>query len=379
MDHRTRVILRSLVLGVLGICVAPVACIYPEYTFNEPEPTGGGGQGGTGSSGQGGGMSDVEDCQNGTDDDGDSLADCADDECTAFACVASPPLGWEGYVALFDGQEADQPMCPTSFPSKFVGHRNLLTPPHTCSSCDCGDPTGQTCDLADTIIVSDRQCQFMAQTPNGLNPPANWQGECYGPAGLQGGQTCAGGPCNSSVSSAKPTVTGGNCPATGGVADKQAEQWEAFGVACSAAPKGGGCGVGGVCQPKSATPFRSGLCVYKEGDQSCPVGDFSERFVYYEKADDTRACSMCECDAPTGSTCDATIKIYSDVAVNVCNTEIASFTAGGCANLTGNPAVFGRAATITGPTGGGCNVKAGGGQATGALTPVNATTFCCKM
>ncbi|MBK9259601.1 MAG: hypothetical protein IPM54_07145 [Polyangiaceae bacterium] len=378
MDYRTRLIL----LGALGIAAAPMACLYPDYTFNEPEPgtTGGGaGQGGQGGSGgQGGGMPGVEDCDNGTDDDGDSLADCADDDCTTgYACVPSPPLNWSGYVALFDGQEADQPACPSTFPSSFPGYRNLLTPPHSCSACSCGSPAGQTCDLADVITVSDKNCGFAPQTPNSINPPANWQGECYGPAGLQGGQSCAGGPCNSSVTTAKPTVTGGSCPPSGGVEDKQPAQWEAFGLACSGAPQGGGCGAGNVCQPKSATPFRSGLCVYRMGEQSCPVGEFSQQFIYYESATDNRACSPCECEAPAGSTCDATIKIYSDAAVNTCTTEIASFMAGGCANLMGNPTVFGRAATVTAPTGGSCAVKAGGGQATGALTPTNATTFCC--
>lgn len=377
MDQRNRLILRSLALGVMGTLALPLACIYPEYTFNEPEPTASSSGSGS-SSGQGGGTPGVEDCQNGTDDDSDGLADCADDECSpAYSCVSSPPLGWEGYVTLFDGVEADKPgSCPGTFPTAFVGHRNLLTPPHACSTCSCGAPAGQTCDLADTITVSDKNCGFVGQN-NPINPPTDWQGECYGPAGLQGGQTCVGGPCNSSVSTGKPTIKGGTCPASGGTSDQMPEQWESYGLGCSGALKGGGCGAGSVCQPKSATPFRSGLCVYKTGENSCPVGDFSQQFVYFEKADDTRACSACECDAPTGAMCDATIKIYGDVAVNVCNTEIASFPAGGCANLSGNPAVFGRSAILSGPTGGTCGVKPGGGQTTGALTPINPTTFCC--
>jgi hypothetical protein len=161
------------------------------------------------------------------------------------------------------------------------------------------------------------------------------------------------------------------------MSDQLPAQWEAFGLGCSGALQGAGCDVGSVCQPISAVPFRPGLCIYKAGDNACPVGKFSQQFVYFEKADDTRACSACACGAPTGATCDATIKIYGDVGVNKCMTEIASFNAGGCANLMGNPDVFGRAATIVGPTGGTCGVTAGGGQATGALTPANPTTFCC--
>jgi len=341
----------------------------------------GGGQAGQGGiGGQGGGTLKVEDCQNGIDDDGDALVDCADDECTpGYACVPSVPVGWSGYVSLFDGVEVDKPTCPSTFPSAspFEGHRTLLTPMHSCSACSCGAATGQTCDLADSITISDKNCGVTGVTTNPLGVPANWQGACYGPAGYQGGQTCAGGPCNSSVRSAMPTVVGGTCPSAGGIVDKQPEQWGAFGLGCSDAPLGGGCGAAGVCQPKSVAPFRAGLCVFKPGEESCPVGPFSQQFVYYEKTDDTRACSACECDAPTGGSCNATIMVYGDIAVNTCNTQIASFTAGSCANLAGNPAVFGRKATITGPTGGSCGVKAGSGQAIGALTPINATTFCC--
>lgn len=377
MNQRTRPILRILILGAMGLLALPAACIYPEYTFNEPEPVA---TGSSSSSGQGGNMAGVEDCSNGTDDDGDSLADCADDDCTPmYACVPSPPLDWDGYVTLFDGVSAAKPMaCPAAFPTTaFDGSRNLKTPAHTCSACSCGSPSGQICDLADMITVSDKNCGFVAQTTNHIDPMPDWDGTCYGPAGLQGMQTCAGGPCNSSVSTGKPTVTGGACMAQGGASDQLPPDWEAVGLACSVAAKGGGCDAGGVCQPKTAMPFRSGLCIYRSGEHMCPGGGFSEQFVYYEKVDDTRACSPCECDTPTGATCDATIKIYSDAAVNSCVNEIASFNAGGCANLTNNPTVFGRKAVITGPTGGMCNVKAGGGQAMGALTPANPRTFCC--
>lgn len=372
MHNRTKLVLRSLALGTLSIFALPVACIYPEYTFNEPEPTNSGGSGGQG------GAPGVEDCQNGKDDDGDGQADCGDDDCTTiYSCVPGPPPGWEGYISLFDGLEADKPgACPGAFPTVFNGHRNLLTPAHTCSSCSCDAPTGQTCDLPDQLTVSNKNCGFVGTT-SPLPVPADWIGDCHGPAGLQGGLMCAGGACNSSVSMAKPVVTGGNCPAQGGTVDKQPEQWEFFGFGCLGALQGGGCGSGSVCQPKSAAPFRTGLCIYKTGENACPVGAFSEHFVYYDKVQDTRGCSTCECDAPAGSTCDATIKVYSDVAVNMCTTEIASFPAGSCANLMNNPAVFGRSAVITPPSGGSCNVKPGGGQVMGALTPVDPTTICC--
>jgi hypothetical protein len=54
---------------------------------------------------------------------------------------------------------------------------------------------------------------------------------------------------------------------------------------------------------------------------------------------------------------------------------VVTLHAGGCANLTGNPNVGSRKATVTAPQGGSC--AAGGGQAIGAATPGTPTTFCC--
>lgn len=381
MDYRMPLILRRLALGTMSILALPLACIYPEYSFNEPEPGSAGGGSTSSSGGQGGGMPGVENCQNGEDDDGDSLADCADTDCAAYACVAAPPLGWEGYVSLFDGAEVDKPAaCPTTYPTAFNGHRNLLnTTAHTCSACTCGAPTGQTCDLAGPITVGDKACGAPGQTVTTLTVPADWQGECVGDSAAQGGRTnCPGGACNTSVTMPAVAVVGGTCAAAGGESDQLPAQWEAFGLGCSTALQGGGCAAGSVCQAKSTTPFRSGLCVYKLGENSCPIGEFSQQFLYYEKADDTRMCSKCECDAPSGTTCAAKIHVYSDVAVNTCNTEVASFDAGSCTALTGNPTVFGRAATmLTGPTGGQCAVMPGGGDASGTIVAVNPTTFCC--
>lgn len=59
--------------------------------------------------GGGGGATGVEDCANGDDDDGDGLTDCADPDCGAvgYACVAAPPSGWSGPVAIYEGPFAE--------------------------------------------------------------------------------------------------------------------------------------------------------------------------------------------------------------------------------------------------------------------------------
>src|SRR5262245_1099528 len=61
------------------------------------------GAGGTGLGAQGGGGSTTgsEDCLNGLDDDGDTLVDCADDDCAdaGYQCIAVPE-GWTGPVLV---------------------------------------------------------------------------------------------------------------------------------------------------------------------------------------------------------------------------------------------------------------------------------------
>lgn len=383
-------------LGAVGVVAAPAACLYPDYSFDEPEPTGSGGGstsssgnggatsstgqgGGGGQGGQGGGV--VEDCLDGTDDDGDGAIDCADSDCNAgYACVPSVPVGWSGFVALFEGAPGAEPACPDAFPSlsPYQGNNMLTTPPHTCSECTCGAPMGQTCDLPDLIQIQNVPCGGSNPLTEPLAVPANWAGSCYGPSGWPGGAQCNGSSCNASATAPKPTVTGGSCAAQGGTPDLPAAAWSLAGKACGDAPVGAGCGMGKVCQPKAEAPFFTGLCVFKGGDNSCPAGSpFSQNHLFYEDLTDTRACSTCTCGAPTGSTCDATITIYGDQAVNTCTTAVTTFPAGGCGNISGNPYVNGRKATITQPpTGGGC-APAGNSTPSGALTPSNATTFCC--
>ena len=68
-----------------------------------------------------------------------------------------------------------------------------------------------------------------------------------------------------------------------------------------------------------------------------------------------------------------TVTVYSDA---LCTTQIASFTAGSCTNIAGNPQASGRKFTVTAaPTGGTC--PASGGQPMGSVAPTGATTYCC--
>src|SRR5689334_5880623 len=108
--------------GLLAAAVAPAACFFPSYTFDRPTD-GGVVEGGDG-----------EDCTNGVDDNDDGLIDCADPGCSGYACVSVIPMGWQGYVALYDGPAAKDPGCGGDFPrSVFTGTGSLVNSPAKCS------------------------------------------------------------------------------------------------------------------------------------------------------------------------------------------------------------------------------------------------------
>lgn len=363
----------ALGFGVVALLfvAAPSACIYPDFTFDEPEPSG--------SSSSSSGAPGVEDCQNNKDDDGDGAVDCADTDCggAGFACVPGIPLGWEGYQSLYFGAFGDAPSsCPSQFPTAipYVGTNMLTADPAACTACTCQAPADEVCNLPDVISVIEKNCvnAAMSTMPTDLSVPAAWDGSCEATGSAPGGQFCGGSSCNLAVKSAAPTLTAGTCTPGGGVATKPDLVWGIKGVACGDAPQGGGCEAGQACQPAPSAPFLPGLCIYKAGENDCPGAPFTEQHILYEGVDDTRDCAMCTCGGSQGGSCSANITVYSDPA---CSSSLATFQAGACAALSMNPGVVGRKADNILITPGSC--PAAGGEATGGATPSKPTTFCC--
>jgi hypothetical protein len=353
-------------VGLLAVAGAPAACLFPSYTFDRPAD---------------GGSNDGEDCTNGIDDNDDGLIDCQDPGCSGVSCVAAIPMGWQGYVALYDGPPAKDPGCGGDFPrSVFTGHGSLQDVPAKCSTCTCGAPQSQTCAIPD-IVVSDATCTGAPSCTPSLPVPPGWDGTCNDVTSLPGGVTTCGTSCTTgssachvSVRAATPVVTGGSCTPSTQKAVIPATAWGAAGEACAANPnQAAGCAPGQACLPKPSGLFEKGLCIYQTGDSMCP-GQFTQKHVFYQDATDTRACTDCACDAPAGSICVMNIKVYAGATCT--GGLLQSFTAGGCASLLNNPAVGAHQATVAQPpTGGMC--AATGGQAMGTQAPTSPTTFCC--
>jgi hypothetical protein len=389
--------------GVLAASFASVGCLFPDYAFDAPEPTGGAGAtGGTagdgaggnvgGSAGAGGaGAGPVEDCMNGRDDDDDGAVDCADPDCEpGFECAPPVPGGWTdlGYLALFQGASAALPECPNGAAIAYEGGDDLDPGASACTACGCASATGQSCELTQDldpakpgiqpIQVSNMPCGQPATVLSTMSvPDPPWGGGCYHGDPQPGGQTCAGEPCNRALIAAVPSVAGGSCDPTGGEPAFGTPTFDVTARACAVPSGGGGCSGGAQCVPRPAAPFEARVCVGRAGDQTCPDGDFSERFVFFEGVEDERACSGCSCGAVSGGSCEMTLTAYGDASVGTCNNPVDSVASGTCTDLSGNPGLYGLRASVTMiPAGGTCPVT-GGGIPSGDVLPSTPSTFCC--
>lgn len=414
-NHRLSVSTRGafyLALGLAGAVAAP-ACLFPDYTFNEP--SGGGGTATTtsssttstmvsSSSGDGGagvttstttststGMGSTEDCTDGVDNDADGKIDCADADCTVgYACHNPVPVGWTGHYALADGMFAALPgNCPGStYPNPFyTGYRSPNAAAPQCSACSCGGPQGQMCNVQE-LNVTDVTC---AEEMSGLAhcrkaiPPVT-DGACHtisipggqatcGPPNLVN-QTCPGGTkaCNLSVYLDDPVAAGGACPASAQAPVIAPFTWSNAARACQPSTEGKGCANDFACLPNPAAPFGA-VCISKAGDNACPAGSgYTTKKMFFDLDPvDTRACSECSCGNPTGLSCTTSITTYSDTT---CGSAIATTAASACSTYANNPAVGSYKSVSTQFTAGTCAPS--GGQAMGSVVPENPVTFCCQ-
>ncbi len=126
--------------------------------------------------------------------------------------------------------------------------------------------------------------------------------------------------------------------------------------------------------PEGAAPFEAGVCIWVEGEESCPA-EFSERTVYYDEVDDTRSCSACSCGDPTGSCSEPEVRLHPNnscacVSAGSCNVgttcEQLGFDDVNSMDLRVPPELQGQASCEPSDVG-----------PAGDATPSGATTVCC--
>lgn len=280
-----------------------------------------------------------------------------------YACVAEAPSGWDGPFALFDGLAASAPQCTNSAPSLKANADLVPAPAAACGACTC---TAQNATCSGVHVDGAKgNCQSCAQNFGSLAP-----GVCYNYSygtlicdGFNAGafyfgtSTVAKGTCTPDV--AKPTPM------------KTAVQWNRVELGCQVFAAKVDCDSGFVCQPVPKPPFAKGMCIQKQGDlPACPGAPYTQRFLFYQSANDTRDCGACGCGmAPDPLACTATVT--TSTTDGTCQTGTVINSLPGCsadypgyAKLDAKPPAK--------PT-----CPANGGAPTGSVTPSNPVTVCC--
>jgi hypothetical protein len=240
-----------------------------------------------------------EDCMNGIDDDGNGKVDCDDPACSAgYMCVPQVPAGFTGPGEVYEGLDASQACDPLYTKDYFTGY---VTPKCdvSCSACTCGSPAGVTC--------GNPGFSSQAISPSGVPT-------CPKPTTVEPGIcTTVSLPSGASFATFAGAASGGSCLATGGTLNQPDPIWNA-GHLCEANAKGGlGCASGYVCWPKPQAPFFSQVCVFAVGDLPCSDAGYPAKRSYYDsqKYGDTRSCSTCACNTPSGGSCPASLGMWT--------------------------------------------------------------------
>ena len=182
-----------------------------------------------------------------------------------------------------------------------------------------------------------------------------------------GGQCPAGtAACNQAIIADNAIVTGGSCNPSVQTPTVPPFNWPSAGRACQPAAEGGGCASSFACLPNAPAPFGA-ICISHVGDIPCPgvTTGYNTKKTYFDVDPmDDRTCTDCACSGINGASCTKNVDVYSDPVNGACNTKIATVAPGGCADIAGNPTVYGRKGVNTSITPGSCSPS--GGTAVGS-------------
>lgn len=280
----------------------------------------------------------------------DDATESGDPECGVGAqCADAAPAGWFGpaiYARTPDGVMA--PECPAEFnapgPSVLEGWSE---PGPALCECECELSSPLNC-TAYTYTHANASCnsftQYTPVTTTCTNATiTNWS-NFYSYA-----QNVP--MCMETSSEVLPSA-----------------QWDAAIRSCKVDDAGLACGDGGTCTPVAPEGFEAAMCVYKDGDNECPAGAYSNKLLFYSNFEDTRECSNCSCGA-VQATCSAPMLVFEEP--DCAGEPVGEVAPGGaCVQISG--------ASIAMDTDtGGCSVS-DPSVPMGAAAPIGPFTFCCQ-
>ncbi len=278
--------------------------------------------------------------------------------CSGSNRCVDVPAGWTGPVA-YASFTGSKPACPTDYPT--VEHdlsADFDAGTATCG-CTCGNPS-ITCGPVWFNGYSSANC-----------------------SNVNGGDTLTVGECKqvSGTSNVSERVhinsATGTCGAPSTSSNIPTPKFNADARICGGVTATGDTCAGSneICVPQPGTAPYGKMCIYTNGDATCPTGFTDTREVVYEGYTDNRACSACSC-SPQNVSCYAVINRYQNTANNCGSTPFPT-------NVTqGNPFCTSSAQISALSLGSvvksqAASCQKSGGTLGGVVAPTQARTVCC--
>jgi hypothetical protein len=253
---------------------------------------------------------------------------------------------------VYEGTAAP-PACPGEFPALVHDelHTGLQASAAVCD-CECGDVVGASCGAA-TLEESGNFCVAVVLDPvqHVLNP-----GSC----------SFVNIPANEWSVIAPTLQTGGASCSPQATEDIPEAEWDSSVRSC-AVPAGDACD-GGTCAPTPSGDFAD-VCVWIDGEASCPAGPYSEARPAHGSFADDRDCSACGCGTPSG-TCGGEV-VLTDQSCGGGSIFVDSIPAGACVSL-GDGATHAQWLPEVD-----ADCAPSGGVPQGGAEPTETVTFCC--
>jgi hypothetical protein len=238
---------------------------------------------------------EARDCLSAADNDCDGMVDNARDEvcpCAvdgAHVCVEDAPTDWEGPMAMATAAAtASSPSCTgTGYERQVLTKFGAINMGSATCGCECGSPASQSCGQID-MQRGTVSCFVLTSTISAAEYSNMTPGSCFSVPG--GGENFY----------PYATYTGGACTPqpTSNIVDATFTERMTACETNSASPAG--CAAQSQCVPELDNPLET-FCIYRDGDNACPSGPYTERTLYYDTIDDGRSCTACTCGTATGS------------------------------------------------------------------------------
>jgi hypothetical protein len=247
----------------------------------------------------------------------DQTIPCTPPQCDGECVPTNANRNWSEKPVLFWFGDADQaPMtCPDDTEDRWEAYADPISVGQ-CPDCICSDPA---CVPPESVIASDS---------------AGCNGPTFTNFSIASDGSCSTGNVKpstlKSLAILSPTIsacTPSTAPITVPRDLRYPDTWGKMGVVCSGTGNGKCLATGDVCVPSRMPPSGFMQCLENtlRGDEVSPCPDegkesgYTRKIIVYDKIDNNVACSACQCGAPVGSDCTASVSAYQDVS---CGTPI---------------------------------------------------------